>query len=134
MATDAAQADTVTGARRKVLVVDDHFEILELIASVLGTVGYEVLTTESAPAARALLRRVDFDLMITDVVLREDDGFALGAWARTLRPELRLLYISARSQERRRASRPGQSVLLAKPFRLDNLIANVEQALCPTVH
>ncbi|MBI3516239.1 MAG: response regulator [Proteobacteria bacterium] len=120
---------------RKVLVVDDHFEILELIASVLGTVGCSVLTTESAPAARALLRQVDFDLMITDIVLRDANGFALSAWARALRPDLRLLYISARSQERRLATRPGQGVLLAKPFRLAALVSSVERVLIPrTVH
>ena len=142
MVSDANQArssaDDDAAARlrgRKVLVVDDHVEILELIASVLGTVGCAVLTTESAPAARALLRQVDFDLMITDIVLRDADGFALSAWARALRPDLRLLYISARSQERRSASRPGQSVVLAKPFRLAALVSSVARALIPpTVH
>ncbi len=43
----------------------------------------------------------------------------------------RLLYISSRAQERR----PGQSVLLAKPFRLDALVPSVERVLIPrTVH
>jgi two-component system OmpR family response regulator len=130
----ADRADRMLQGRR-VLVVDDHFEILELIASVLGSAGCSVLTTGSAPAARALLRQFDFDLMITDIVLGDADGFALAAWARALRPELGLLYISARSRERRRFARPGQGVLLAKPFRLNELVTSVERVLIPrTVH
>jgi DNA-binding NtrC family response regulator len=122
-------------AGRKVLVVDDQFEILEVIARVLGTAGCEVLTTETGLAAQAILAQRDFDLLITDVVLADANGFALAAWARALRPALRLLYISGHDQERRRAPRPGQGVLLAKPFRLHQLVASVERALIPgTVH
>ena len=116
---------------RKILVVDDHFEILELIACVLGTTGCDVLTTESAPAARAILREFDFDLLITDIVLGDANGYALAAWARALKPALGLLYVSGHAQERRHAARPGQGVLLAKPFRLDQLVSSVERALTP---
>jgi DNA-binding NtrC family response regulator len=122
-------------AGRKVLVVDDQFEILEVIARVLGTAGCEVLTTETGLAAQAILTQRDFDLLITDVVLTDANGFALAAWAQALRPALRLLYISGHGRERRRAPRPGQGVLLAKPFRLHQLVASVERALIPgTVH
>jgi two-component system, cell cycle response regulator CpdR len=122
-------------AGRKVLVVDDHFEVLEVIARVLGTAGCDVLTTETGLAAQAMLAQYDFDLLITDVVLADANGFELAAWARSLRPTLRLLYISGRDRERRRSPRPGQGVLLAKPFRLHQLVSSVERALIPgTVH
>jgi len=122
-------------AGRKVLVVDDQFEILEVIARVLGTAGCDVLTTETGLAAQAMLAQYDFDLLITDVELADANGFALAAWARTLRPALRLLYISGRDRERRRAVRPGQAMLLAKPFRLHQLVSSVERALIPgTMH
>ncbi len=128
---DAGDAAMARLAGRKVLVVDDHFEILELIASVLGTTGCEVLTTGSAPAARALLQHVDFDLLITDIVLGEANGYALAAWARAVKPELALLYISAHAHERRRIERPGQIAMLAKPFRLGSLVSSVERVLLP---
>ena len=122
-------------AGRKILVVDDQFEILEMIACVLGTTGCDVLTTESELAARAILARCEFDLLITDIALAEASGFALGAWARALRPRLSLLFISGEERERRRTPRPGQGVLLAKPFRLQQLVASVERALLPgTLH
>ncbi len=128
---DAGDAAVRRLAGRKVLVVDDHFEILELIASVLGTTGCDVLTTGSAQAARAILEHVDFDLLITDIVLGEANGYALAAWARAVKPELALLYISAHAHERRRIERPGQVVMLAKPFRLGTLVSSVERALLP---
>jgi DNA-binding response OmpR family regulator len=116
-------------------VVDDQFEILEVIAQVLGTAGCDVLTTETALAAQAILARVDFDLLITDIALADANGFALAKWARGLRPALRLLYISGRDRERRRAARPGQGMLLPKPFRLHELVSSVERALVPgTLH
>lgn len=122
-------------AGHKVLVVDDQFEVLEVIARVLGTAGCEVLTTETGLAAQAMLAHFDFDLLITDVVLADANGFALAAWARALRPALRLLYISGHDCERRHVPRPGQDVLLAKPFRLQQLVSSVERALVPgTVH
>jgi DNA-binding NtrC family response regulator len=122
-------------AGRKVLVVDDQFEILEVIAHVLGTAGCDVLTTESALTAQAILARADFDLLITDVELVDANGFALAAWAQSLRPALRLLYLSDHGRERRRATRPGQGMLLPKPFRLQELVSSVERALVPgTLH
>lgn len=122
-------------AGRRVLVVDDQFEILEVIAQVLGTAGCDVLTTADALAAQAILSRLDFDLLITDLVLGDADGFKLAAWARSLRPALRLLYISGRGRERRRSPRPGQGMLLTKPFRLHELVSSVERTLVPeTLH
>jgi DNA-binding response OmpR family regulator len=122
-------------AGRKVLVVDDQFEVLEVIARVLGTAGCEVLTTETGLAAQAILSYYDFDLLITDIELADANGFALAAWARAIRPALSLLYISGHDRERRRAHRPGQGVLLTKPFRLHQLVASVQRALVPgTMH
>src|SRR5258708_10469442 len=130
---DRTESDRVLAGSR-VLVVDDQFEFLEVIARVLGTAGCSVLTTESAVAAQAMLLQYDFDLLITDIVLGDSNGFALAEWARAVRPDLRLLYISAHHQgdvKLRRARAP----LLAKPFRLHDLVSTVERVLVPqTLH
>jgi len=83
---------------------------------VLGTAGCSVLTTESAVAAQAMLLQYDFDLLITDIVLGDSNGFALANGARGAARSAAPLYFAHEQGDvkLRRARAP----LLAKPFRL----------------
>ena len=62
---------------KKVLVVDDHFEMLELLRSMLelSNEEYEVLAVPSAEEGWLEMQRTPFDLVITDVRLPGMSGF-----------------------------------------------------------
>ena len=65
------------GRRPRVLAVDDDPAALELVRATLEPEGFEVLTTTSPLAALEMLRDRPFDLVVSDVVMPEVDGFEL---------------------------------------------------------
>ncbi len=60
-----------------VLVVDDLAVNRDLVAGVLGHNGHHVLEASDGPGALALVRSVQLDLMITDVLMPGMDGYEL---------------------------------------------------------
>jgi two-component system, cell cycle sensor histidine kinase and response regulator CckA len=79
-----------------VLVAEDNAAVRAMMARTLGAYGYEVLAAATAAEAVALARRhrAPIQLLITDVVMPDMDGFALGARLLGERPTLKILYCS----------------------------------------
>jgi CheY-like chemotaxis protein/anti-sigma regulatory factor (Ser/Thr protein kinase) len=61
----------------RILVVDDETDTLELLRHLLESEGAVVEVAESAVAALAHLDRASFDVLVSDLGLPEQDGFAL---------------------------------------------------------
>jgi two-component system cell cycle sensor histidine kinase/response regulator CckA len=103
-----------------VLVVEDRPTDRELLVSLLGGSGYDLLEAETAHDALRLSREARPDLVIADMLVPEMDGLDL---ARAVRsdPELAdtpiILYTAAyeRSELERLARAAGVSVVLPKP-------------------
>src|SRR5690606_14314304 len=72
---------------RKVLAVDDDPAALEAIVALLKKDGYEVHTAASAEAAKELLARFDYSLIITDLVLPGQSGIELVRHAAAHQPQ-----------------------------------------------
>lgn len=64
-----------TGSTGRVLVVDDHVNWLELVKTILGESGHQVMTTSSYNEAEALLRSGDFDVAILDMRLIDEEPY-----------------------------------------------------------
>ena len=67
-----------------VLVVDDDSRIRDLLGRFLRKSGYLVTTARDAAQARRLLTGLDFDLIVLDVMMPGEDGFALTRHLRRL--------------------------------------------------
>ncbi|MFC1539101.1 PleD family two-component system response regulator [Candidatus Latescibacterota bacterium] len=66
-------------SRTKILVVDDDIEIVELIALMLETNGYEIITADSGDKCLKLLEIEKPDLIILDVMMETTtEGFNVG--------------------------------------------------------
>ncbi len=61
----------------RILVVDDHQDIRDPLAAYLGRQHFEVLTAADARAARSLLQRENFDLVVLDIMMPGEDGLSL---------------------------------------------------------
>ena len=68
--------DQLEGAGRSVLVVDDDAATLKVMKLALSKRGYEVSTAGSAGEALELINRGNFDAVIADIMMPEQDGFA----------------------------------------------------------
>ncbi len=70
----------------KILVVDDEWEFLCSIQSVLTDAGYDVITAENGTQALHLVQAEEPDLVLTDIVMPDVSGLQL---ARTIRQSSR---------------------------------------------
>jgi CheY-like chemotaxis protein len=110
-----------------VLVVDDEAAIRDVVHRVLTRAGYRVMTAAGQAQAMGLLREpgVPVDLLLTDVVMPGMTGEAFVAQVETVRPGIRVLFMSGYEL-------PGAmtgSQVLDKPFSRATLLAKVNQLL-----
>jgi len=71
----------------KILVVDDDLDTRELIEWVLKRVGAEVTAVGSAREALEVLEREKPQVLVSDIAMPEEDGYALLKKIRALPPE-----------------------------------------------
>ena len=135
--TGKRTGDSLLGSKmadsKQILVVDDHFEMLEFLRSMLelSNADYQVLGVPSAEEGLLELHRRPFDLLITDVRLPGMSGFDLVRKAKVLRAELPVLMITgyASAQGRQEAEQLGVARYFEKPLDTDALLATVQATL-----
>jgi two-component system, OmpR family, phosphate regulon response regulator OmpR len=118
---------------RHLLVVDDDDRIRELLKEFLAKAGFRVSTAADANAARRMLGMFDFDLLVFDVMMPGEDGFALTEWLRKSGPsrEAPILMLTARDggADRIEGLRRGADDYLPKPFEPEELLLRIEAIL-----
>ncbi len=114
-----------------VLVADDDRSIRTVLTQALGRSGYQVRATGHAATLWRWVEEGEGDLVITDVMMPDDDGLELLPRMRRARPELRVVVMSAQStlMTAVKAAQRGAFEYLPKPFDLNELLAIVERAL-----
>jgi DNA-binding NtrC family response regulator len=118
----------VDQARCVVLVVDDETIILWGTASLLESLGYEVIRASSGSAAlEALHDRQEIGALLTDFQMPRMTGIELAEAARKFRPDLPVVIATGHSTLQSSTGRPW--VTLPKPFTRDELGEAVKRAL-----
>lgn len=111
-----------------VLAVDDQPANLRLLDAVLSPRGYRVLRAESAAAALTLLETENVDLVLSDIVMPEMDGYELCRRIRSTPATefLPVVMITASGSEQRLAAlESGADDFITKPFDQSELMARV---------
>ncbi|MSP89003.1 MAG: nitrogen regulation protein NR(I) [Alphaproteobacteria bacterium] len=119
------------GAQRTILVADDDRAIRTVLTQALARLGHEVRTTGNAATLWRWVENGDGDLVITDVVMPDENGLDLIPRIRKIRPELRVIVMSAQNTllTAVKAAERGAFEYLPKPFDLSELVSVVERAL-----
>jgi two-component system, NtrC family, nitrogen regulation response regulator GlnG len=114
-----------------ILVADDDSAIRTVLNQALSRAGYEVRSTGNAATLWRWLSQGDGDLVLTDVVMPDENAFDLLPRIKKLRPDLPVIVMSAQNtfMTAIRASERGAYEYLPKPFDLKELIAIVGRAL-----
>jgi CheY-like chemotaxis protein/glyoxylase-like metal-dependent hydrolase (beta-lactamase superfamily II) len=117
----------------RILLVDDEENILWSVERALRHDGFVVETASSVAAAREVLERCDVALVVTDLRLPDEDGFALLRWARARRPAMPVIMATAYGSAGVRADalRDGAAAYLEKPVDVGELVAAIRTALGP---
>ena len=116
---------------RTILVADDDRAIRTVLSQALGRAGYTVRATSSAATLWRWVEEGAGDLVITDVVMPDENGLDLVPRIKRVRPDLRVIVMSAQStfMTAVKAAQRGAFEYLPKPFDLKELLAVVARAL-----
>lgn len=115
----------------KILVADDDRAIRTVLSQALGRLGHDVRTTGNAATLWRWVQDGEGDLVITDVVMPDENGLDLVPRIRKLRPDLRIIVMSAQTTllTAVKATERGAFEYLPKPFDLNALVNIVNRAL-----
>nr|WP_040567766.1 nitrogen regulation protein NR(I) [Magnetospirillum molischianum] len=114
-----------------ILVADDDRGIRTVLSQALGRAGYEVRTTGNASTLWRWVSEGEGDLVITDVVMPDENGLDLLPRIKKIRPDLRIIVMSAQNTllTAVKATQRGAFEYMPKPFDLKELVAVVSRAL-----
>ncbi|HWI26143.1 MAG TPA: nitrogen regulation protein NR(I) [Stellaceae bacterium] len=114
-----------------ILIADDDRAIRTVLSQALGRLGHDVRTTGNAATLWRWVSDGEGDLVITDVVMPDENGLDLIPRIKKLRPELRIIVMSAQNTllTAVKATERGAFEYLPKPFDLRELVNVVERAL-----
>lgn len=115
---------------KKLLIVDDDFEIRTLLAEYLEKNGFEVITLPDGGNVESVLKKTRIDLVILDVMMPGDDGYEVCRKIRSWN-DVPIIMLTARSEEVDRivGLEIGADDYLAKPFSSRELLARVKAIL-----
>ncbi|GIU80128.1 MAG: transcriptional regulator [Bryobacteraceae bacterium] len=117
--------------RHRILVVDDDPGVRDVIRSMLEASGYSVLLAENGKEAMRLLKTERADLILTDLVMPEQEGIETIKALRREYPSLKVIAMSGAfgGDYLRIAAYLGAHATLAKPIQMEALLKLVEETL-----
>lgn len=124
-----SKCDTVTA--KKILLVDDDADLLELLSIRLSAAGFEIITTNSAEAAINCLDLTRPHLVISDMQMSGLDGMALFEHIHRTNPTLPVIILTAYGTIPDAVSAVQRGIFgyLTKPYDPKTLLDQVDQAL-----
>lgn len=119
------------GGSETILVVDDEPKLLELCTVVLRQKGYKVLPANNCGEALQLLDSSPVDLLLSDVVMPDMDGYELAAIVTQKYPRVKIQMTSGYSDDRHIATGDDElhRKLIHKPYRAAALLNCIRELL-----
>ncbi|CAM3822612.1 response regulator transcription factor [Mesobacillus thioparans] len=115
---------------KKILVVDDEFEMRQLIGLYLRQESYQVENAENGQEAFEKVKRNDFDLIILDIMMPLVDGWQTIQHVRKV-SDVPVIMLTAKSSVKDKVAglSSGADDYLVKPFEAEELLARVKALL-----
>lgn len=114
-----------------ILIADDDTSIRTVLDQALTRAGYQVRTTSNASTLWNWVSNGEGDLVITDVVMPDENGLDLVPRILKIRPNLRIIVMSAQTTilTAVKATERGAFEYLPKPFDINELVSVVQRGL-----
>ena len=115
----------------KILVAEDDKALNELVCSMLTADGFEAVPCYDGAAALRATEEQSFDMLISDIMMPEMDGFALAERVRRADSHIPILFMTALDDKlsKQRGFNAGIDDYVVKPFDADILILRVRALL-----
>ena len=116
---------------KRILLVDDEVEITEINKRYLIQAGYEVNVAHDGQEALEIFQKYSIDLIITDIMMPNMDGYDLIGEVQYLSPEQPFLFITAKTSEPDKiySLSMGADDFITKPFSPRELVLRVKNIL-----
>ncbi len=115
----------------KILVAEDDLDLNKLVSMALRGAGYEVISCFDGAAALERFENEKFDLLLTDVMMPNVDGFALAQSVRSVDKNMPIIFMTAKDDKPSKML--GYSIgideYVTKPFDIDVLLAKIKAIL-----
>lgn len=119
--------------KRKILIVEDNVGLSQMQKDWFSQAGYDAVTAMNETIARSLIRRTQFDLILSDVRLPEGDGISLLEWLRKEKKDIPFIltteYVSVSDVVR--TIKLGARDYLPKPVHREHLLELAEDVFRP---
>ena len=111
----------------KILVVDDNVELNRSVCAFLNQNGYEAIGCLGAEEAYDAMYENVFDLIVSDIMMPNIDGFEFVRSVRSINEEIPVLFMTARDDfaSKQRGYRVGVDDYMVKPIDLDELFLRI---------
>lgn len=111
----------------KILVVEDDKDLNRTVCSFLNHSGYEAVGCLGANEAYDAMYDTVFDLIVSDIMMPEIDGFAFAKTVRSLNEDIPILFMTARDDfaSKQRGYRVGIDDYMVKPVDLDEMFLRI---------
>lgn len=115
----------------KILVVEDDKELNRTVCSYLENNGYTALGALGADEAFDRMYENTFDLIISDIMMPDIDGYEFAREVRSQDLEIPILFMTARDdfESKRKGFKIGVDDYMVKPVELDEMLLRVEALL-----
>ncbi len=119
---------------KRVLVIDDDWQMREMMHQVLARAGYEVAEAPNGEVGMNIHRQDPVDLVITDLIMPEKEGIETIRELRRDYPKLKIIAISGGGRAGADgylsvAKTIGADRTMSKPFDLKKILDTVEELL-----
>jgi CheY-like chemotaxis protein len=117
-----------------VLIVEDDKELREMLKMSLLRRNFTVFEAENGKAAITHFKPLITDLVVTDLIMPEEDGLKVVIKLRELKPSIKIIAISGGGKVGpgsylNLAKALGADAIYSKPFSINDLITKIEQLL-----
>jgi len=117
--------------RETILIVDDEPSLRSLTKEILSSRGYNILSAEDGEQALSILENEHVDLLLSDVIMPNIDGFQLAAIVREKYPDVIIQLVSGFNDSRQNGLEIDelQKKILHKPFNAQELLNQIRSQL-----
>lgn len=118
----------------RILIIDDDEQIRLILQQIMEWAGYEVTLAENGKVAMEVQRKTPADLVITDLIMPEQEGLETISQLKQECPELKIIAVSGGGRIGPDAYLPaalelGADRVFSKPFEIESVLEAVKELL-----
>lgn len=114
-----------------ILIVEDDVQFNRIVCSYLNDNGYSAIGCHSAAEALREMEKLSFDMIISDIMMKDIDGFEFAEQVRAVNKDVPFLFLTAREdiQSKERGYRLGIDDYIVKPVEMKEMLFRIEAIL-----